>query len=281
MDTEIEITLRNLKKVKAVEKAVMADQEGTNWHIPKEPVEKRPQRQRTMEDFSRPIIINQYFVVRQPPIDANNFKLKPALITMVQQHQFIRNPSKDPNENLGRFLRMENTVKLNGVNPNVIKLQLFPFSLRDVASSWFKSLRYGSVSNWEEGEAESFYNAWERYKKLLKRCLMHGIEKITQMDIFYHAMNYSSKGIIDPSCCGAFKRKSAEEDNHFIEDLDKSNYRDLSETLGSNILIKGGMIELIRMSAIEEKLDALMRKMSHQERRVHSAHEVGIMEGGE
>ena len=26
---------------------------------------------------------------------------------------------------------------------------------------------------------------------------MHGIEKMTQMDIFYHAMKYTSKGIID------------------------------------------------------------------------------------
>ena len=28
---------------------------------------------------------------------------------------------------------------------------------------------------------------------------------------FYHSMNYTSKGIIDAACCGAFKRKSAEE----------------------------------------------------------------------
>ena len=35
------------------------------------------------------------------------------------------------------------------------------------------------------------------------------------------------------------------------------------------------------MSAIEAKLDGLMSKMSHQERRVHSAHEVGTMEGSE
>ena len=30
---------------------------------------------------------------------------------------------------------MSNIVKLNGVNPNVIKLKLFPFSLRDIAAS--------------------------------------------------------------------------------------------------------------------------------------------------
>ena len=45
---------------------------------------------------------------------------------------------------------MENTVKLNGVRPNVIKLQPFPFSLRDVAATWFDSLPVGSVNTWEE-----------------------------------------------------------------------------------------------------------------------------------
>ena len=45
---------------------------------------------------------------------------------------------------------MVNTMKLNGVNPDVIKLQLFPFSLRDITTSWFESLPYGLVKNWEE-----------------------------------------------------------------------------------------------------------------------------------
>ena len=88
--------------------------------------------------------------MRQPAIETNNFRLMPALITMVQQHQYTGHPSEDPNENMGRFLRMENIVKLNGVRPEVIKLQLFPFSLRDVVATWFESLSYGSVNNLEE-----------------------------------------------------------------------------------------------------------------------------------
>ena len=51
---------------------------------------------------------------------------------------------------MGRFLRMANTVKLNGVRPEVIKLQLFPFSLREVEATWLDSLPYESVNNWEE-----------------------------------------------------------------------------------------------------------------------------------
>ena len=41
------------------------------------------------------------------------------------------------------------------------------------------------------------------------------------------------------------------------------------------------MIKLNMMSTIEAKLDALISKMGHQERRVHLAHEVGTVEGGE
>ena len=71
----------------------------------------------------------------------------------------------------------------------------------------------GEIIVFKQGEDESLYNAWERYKRLRKRCPMHGIDMTTQMDIFYYSMNYTSKGIIDAACCRAFKRKSAEEAN--------------------------------------------------------------------
>ena len=145
LDTKIEITLKNMRKVTSAEDRSMANQIERLQTIPKEEVE-RPQRPNTMEEFWRPIIQEEYSVVRQPPIEENNFELKTALITMVQQHQFTGHPLEDPNEHLGRFMRMENTVKLNGVRPDVIKLQLFPFSLRDAAATWFDSLLVGSVN---------------------------------------------------------------------------------------------------------------------------------------
>ena len=37
-----------------------------------------------MEDFWKPVIRDDYSAVRQPAIEANNFELKSALITMVQ-----------------------------------------------------------------------------------------------------------------------------------------------------------------------------------------------------
>ena len=63
---------------------------------------------------------------------------------------------------------------------------------------------------------------------------IHVINQITQMDIFYHAMNYSSKGTSDAACYGAFKRKSVEEANQLKEELAKCNYRIPFEASRSN-----------------------------------------------
>ena len=108
---------------------------------------------------------------------------------------------------------------------------------------------------------------------------MHGIDLTTQMDIFYPAMNYASKGIIDASYCGDFKIRNAKKAWKMIEDLGKCNNKAPSEALGSNRRLKGnGLIGLDRMIAIEAKLDAVMNKLGKNERRMHTAHEVGAIE---
>ena len=108
---------------------------------------------------------------------------------------------------------------------------------------------------------------------------MHGIDLTTRINIFYHSMNYTSKGIIDATFCGAFKRKSVEEAKQLIKDLAKCNYRVPSETSRSSSRLKGsGVIELNQMTNIEEKLDALMNKMGNHKRRMHSTNEVGTID---
>ena len=116
LDTEIERTLRGLRKIKSAEIAEMADERVTQA-VNQEFAAEIPQERDTMEDFRRPVIQDKYSAVRQPVIDANNFELMSALITIVQQKQFTGHPTEDPNEPLGLFLRMANTVKLNGVRP--------------------------------------------------------------------------------------------------------------------------------------------------------------------
>ena len=62
-------------------------------------------REPTLGDCWRPMMNEEYSRIRHQPIDANNFELKPALISMVQQQQFGGSSSEDPNGHLSNFLQ--------------------------------------------------------------------------------------------------------------------------------------------------------------------------------
>ena len=108
---------------------------------------------------------------------------------------------------------------------------------------------------------------------------MHGIDLKTQMDIVYHSLNDTSKDIIDASCCGAFKRKSAKEARDLIANLAKCNMKAPFEfTRSYNKVRWSGVIELNKMTAMEAKLDAIMHRMDKQYKKLHSTHEIGAVE---
>ena len=75
----------------------------------------------------------------------------------------------------------------------------------------------------------------------------------------------------------AFKRKSAEEARDLIEDLAKCNMKAPSKFSRGSSRGKGVM-KLSKMTAMEAKLDAIMYRMDKQERKMHTAHEIGAVE---
>ena len=82
VDYELERTLRSLRKVSRAENVTMAD-ERIDQIIEQETTVERPLIQDTMEDFWRLIVQAEYSTIRQPAVEANNFEVKPVLITMV------------------------------------------------------------------------------------------------------------------------------------------------------------------------------------------------------
>ena len=84
---------------------------------------------------------------------------------------------------------------------------------------------------------------------------------------------------MDAAFRGAFRRNIAEEATQLIEELENRNYRAPSKVSRSSSWLRGGVIELNKMSAIEAKLDTIMNKMNNQERRGHSRNETEVVEG--
>jgi hypothetical protein len=93
---------------------------------------------RCINDFSAPSSAN----VRTSPetnIRDGSFKLKSALINMVQQSPFYSKVLEDANAHLQHFLEICNTFTIREVTQDAVRLRLFPFSLLGKAKQWFCS----------------------------------------------------------------------------------------------------------------------------------------------
>lgn len=109
-----------------------------------------PNPPRPLNSYAIPSQDEPHNNIVAPAIEANNFELKPSLLSAVQQNQFSGGPTDDPNLHLSIFLQYADTVKANGVSTEAIRLRLFPFSLRDRARAWLQSLPSNSITTWDE-----------------------------------------------------------------------------------------------------------------------------------
>jgi hypothetical protein len=80
-----------------------------------------------LKDFAAPKAIENQLGYTVPNVTTNNFELKPALLNMLSQHIFNNLAHEDPNQHLAMFEELCNTVKINGVEPEFIKLRAFSF----------------------------------------------------------------------------------------------------------------------------------------------------------
>ncbi|XP_075492508.1 uncharacterized protein LOC142530562 [Primulina tabacum] len=198
----------------------MAEHRENDRHIPPEAIPIR--------DHFRPVINNHYSGISRGTINANNFELKPALINTVQQNQFAGTATSNPHVHLRTFLEITDMVKINNVPDDIIRLRLFPFSLRDQARGSLQSLPFGSITTWQEllkieismyrqTDFEQLYEAWERYKELLRKCPNHGFEDWVQIELFYNGLNGETRGTVDAAAGGTIFTKSPEQAYDFLE----------------------------------------------------------------
>ncbi|KAG8493504.1 hypothetical protein CXB51_010865 [Gossypium anomalum] len=74
-------------------------------------------------------------------------------------------------------------------------------------------------------DLETLYDAWERYKDLLRRCPHYGLPLWLQVQTFYNGVNPSTRQIIDAAAGGTINNKTLEEAYEFIEEMPLNNYQ--------------------------------------------------------
>jgi len=107
------------------------------------------QDQRVLRDYTMSQLSGITSSILSPTIEVHDFELRPALISLVEKDQFSGHPSENPNMHLCNFLTECDTIKLNGVPTDAIRMRLFLFSLRDRASDWLRNEEPNSFTTWE------------------------------------------------------------------------------------------------------------------------------------
>nr|GEW70042.1 integrase, catalytic region, zinc finger, CCHC-type, peptidase aspartic, catalytic [Tanacetum cinerariifolium] len=183
-------------------------------------------------------------------ITADNFELKHGLFTLVQNKQFFGHDKEDPHAHVRYFNKITSTLKFLNVLNTSIKLILFPFSLK-AARIWLEKepprsiftwddlvLKFinqffppskttnlrNEITNFQQRFDESFSEAWDRFKDLLRACPHHGFLKLHQLDRFYNALNSKDQDSFNSTAGGNFLDKMPRECLAIIESKSKVRY---------------------------------------------------------
>nr|GEV86571.1 reverse transcriptase domain-containing protein [Tanacetum cinerariifolium] len=152
----------------------------------------------------------------------------------------------DANKHLDKFLHVTQSIKVNGVTDDSFRLYLFPHSLTNHATTWFDRLPRNSINtfekmakmflgkyfppsmvmklrneitNFRQRPNESLFEAWERYKISIDRCINHNMLPVTQIDTFYNELTLRYRDTINAAAGGTFMKRCPEECYDLIKNM--------------------------------------------------------------
>ncbi|GJZ11322.1 reverse transcriptase domain-containing protein [Tanacetum coccineum] len=124
---------------------------------------------------------------------------------------------------------LPSTLRFRNVPNDVIKLMMFPYSLEGASKTCYEKEPPNSIMNWEDLVTkfvnqffppsktthlkneisrftqkfeETFSEAWERFKELLRACLHQGFTKLNQVDTFYNGLNENEQDSLNAMAGG-------------------------------------------------------------------------------
>ncbi|RVW91121.1 hypothetical protein CK203_039910 [Vitis vinifera] len=174
-----------------------------------------------------------------PPIE--QLVIRPYIVPLLLTFHGME--SENPYPHIKEFEDVCNTFQEGGASIDLMRLKLFPFTLKDKAKIWLNSLRPRSIrtwtdlqadflkkffpthrtnglkrqiSNFSDKENEKFYECWERYMEAINACPHHGFDTWLLVSYFYDGMSSSMKQLLETMCGGDFMSKNPEEAMNFL-----------------------------------------------------------------
>nr|GEV38353.1 reverse transcriptase domain-containing protein [Tanacetum cinerariifolium] len=157
--------------------------------------------QAPMERYGKAIVI--------PEINADHFEIKKNLLQLVQANPYHGFERENPHTHINNIKRITSTLKTRDVPNDVIKLMMFPYSLEGSTRIWYDKEPPNSILTWEDlvnkfvnqffppsktthlkneisrftqRFEETFREAWERFKEILRAMNANSRENASKTD---------------------------------------------------------------------------------------------------
>nr|GEW41389.1 hypothetical protein [Tanacetum cinerariifolium] len=174
--------------------------------------------QRTMAELLRAPTEGYAQAIVVPSILAEQFELKHSLINMMTSDHFFGLEKDNPHDHVRaarRWLEKESQRSIHTWEDLVSKFtnEFFPASRTTNPRN--------EILNFQQRFDESFHEACDRYKDLLRACPHHGFTELHQFDTFYNALNPPDQDSLNSAAGGNLLERRTQDVLTIIENKSK------------------------------------------------------------
>nr|GEV85608.1 DNA-directed DNA polymerase [Tanacetum cinerariifolium] len=206
---------------------------------------------RTMEELLQAPTKGYGEAIVTSEILAKNFEIKMNLLQLVQANKFHGFERDNPHTHISNFKRMTATLKYKDVPNDAIMLMLFPYSLEGAARIWYEKEPPNSILTWDDlvnkfvnqffppsktthlkneisrftqRFEETFGEACDRFKEMLRACPHHEFLELTQIDTFFNGLYEQDQDSLNAAAGGNLLNKTTREALKIIKNKSKVRY---------------------------------------------------------
>ncbi|XP_026459431.1 uncharacterized protein LOC113360100 [Papaver somniferum] len=170
------------------------------------------------------------------PATTVKFDIKPETFDMLRKFSGIEN--ENPYTHIRDFEMICDTMSYPNVTKDVLRLRLFPFSLKERANEWYHIIHSKTITTWDglvevfikkfyphhkivavrqsiqtfkQKIGESLHDYIERFNELLYQCPHHGFEKSHMDQILYEGLDSETRMQVETMSGGSFTHQDPDE----------------------------------------------------------------------
>uniref|UniRef100_A0A2N9GIX0 Retrotransposon gag domain-containing protein n=1 Tax=Fagus sylvatica TaxID=28930 RepID=A0A2N9GIX0_FAGSY len=177
------------------------------------------------------------------PPNAPHVEIKQGLMAILPDFRGLEN--ENPYVHVRAFEEVIGSFYAQNVIETA-KLRFFPFSLKDKAKGWLYTLKPRSIGSWGEmtqefykkffpphkvqqvkrkisnfaqGNDETLFMAWERFKDTYNFCPTHGYDTWRLVSYFYEGLQPRDRQFVQVACGGGFLQKEPEDAMDYLDEI--------------------------------------------------------------